>query len=77
MKDKEIKAIVALLADNAIHQMALADILHEKGVISRVELGGRIDKFIKSYYKMVADRLTKDFCNMTKGETPSEADEEN
>ncbi len=76
MNKQELSAIVALLTDNAIHQMALADILHEKGVISRTELGGRIDKFIKSYYKMVADRLTKDFCNMTKDETPPEADEE-
>ena len=76
MKDKEIEAIVALLADNAIHQMTLADMLHEKGVISRVELGERIDKFTKSYYEMIAKRLTKDFFNMTKGETPPEADEE-
>lgn len=61
MNKQELSAIVALLTDNTIHQIALADLLHKKGVISRVELGEHIEKFTKSYYEMIAERYLKYF----------------
>lgn len=61
MNKQELSAIVALLTDNTINQMALVDLLHKKGVISRVELGEHVDDFTKSYYEMIAKRYLKYF----------------
>ena len=61
MSKQELSAVIALLTDNTIYQMALVDLLHKKGVISRVELGEHVDKFTKSYYEMIAKRYLKYF----------------
>lgn len=68
MTDKEIIAVAALLASNDIHQNAIANLLAEKGIITKDELQARINVLIEEKFETGIESYQKVIRNMTKHE---------